>query len=170
MIPICIVSDVSMGNGNIVIKNEHLKVWEISFDELWENVYESAQWTAPVSVEGLLDTVEGMMCEEDRGLYHGPFKDMYVVTNTSKIYGASAIFYPGCMDKLARKVNGNLVILPSSVHETIVLRAPENKDELRTLLAIVREVNSSVVCAEEVLSENIYLYDLESKKLSVLEQ
>ena len=163
MVPICIVDDKNLGEGNIVIRNEHLKSWEISFDELWENVFEYAQKNAHVVVNDSFELVRLM--GEELSFSDAP-SGMLVVTNKQKQNGASAIFYPTILEKMAKKLGGDLVILPSSIHETIVFKAPKAKTEIQGLVSMVREVNNSVVYDEEILSESVYLYDHETKELT----
>lgn len=165
MVPICLVKDEALGEGNIVIKTDHLRSWEISFDELWENVFEYAAKTAPVSVDNIFDIVKSI---DDRFSNCDVPNGMLVVSNKQKVNGASAIFYPGELEKMATRLGGNLVILPSSVHETIVFSAPEKPQEIEALVEMVREVNRSVLCEEDILSENVYFYAKESKELMVV--
>ena len=63
------------------------------------------------------------------------------------------------MDKIAEQVgSSSYYILPSSIHETIVVPFNDgmNVDELKNM---VHEVNSTQVVADEILSDNVYVYD-----------
>lgn len=84
---------------------------------------------------------------------------MFVLTNDSKINGAAMLLCPSTMDKIAEQVgSSSYYILPSSIHETIVVPFNDgmNVEELKNM---VHEVNSTQVAADEVLSDNIYIYD-----------
>ena len=163
LVPVCMIKSDSLGEGSITIKNDHMKYWEVSFDELWENVYEYAEENSPVSIESILHTlghmVPGNMCDSF-------LKDMLVISNESKLKGASAIFYPGVMERIADRFGGDFVIIPSSIHEVIALCLPTGVD-ISGLVSMVREVNSTVVSDEEVLSDSVYLYDHKSKELKI---
>lgn len=164
MVPICLVNDEALGEGSIVIKNEHLKVWEISFDELWENAFESAPDSAPVFVESLHKTLGPLFPQE---CYFEALDEILVVSNKQKIHGASAIFYPGMLEKIAYKLGGDFVIIPSSVHETIVIKTSYDTALLSDLPSMVKQVNTTVVSSEEILSENVYYYDTKAKELTI---
>ena len=90
---------------------------------------------------------------------------MWVFSNDRRHDGAAVMLYEGYFDKLARRIESDLYILPSSIHEVIAV--PDNgmdKDELR---AIVRMINSSEVPEDEVLSENVYRYCRKEKSLVI---
>ncbi|SFB83690.1 DUF5688 family protein [Butyrivibrio sp. YAB3001] len=167
-VPLCLVSCERIGDGCITIKKEHLNKWEISEEELWENVYENAAKLTPIDCQSILETLsKGFMKGDDPGLY-GELSSIFVVSNKQNSLGASAVFYPGVLDELSAKLGGDLVILPSSVHETIVMAAPSDKNALARLTWMVKEVNRSVVSNTEILSDNAYFYEAETKKISVI--
>ena len=90
----------------------------------------------------------------------------FVVTNKQRIDGAGALFYPEMMDNLAEVFGQNYFILPSSIHEMLVL--PDNgeisADELRTMVA---EVNATQVAPAERLTNNVYHYDVSNHYFKV---
>lgn len=45
---------------------------------------------------------------------------MYVLSNRERSWGAGCILYPGELKKAASRLGGDLVVLPSSVHETMI--------------------------------------------------
>lgn len=82
---------------------------------------------------------------------------MYVLTNTEKLYGASAILYPNILSYFAKRLKADLYLLPSSIHEVLLL--PNCPDiNLSELNCIVQEVNQSHVQKEEILSDHAYLF------------
>lgn len=165
MVPLCRMKNEVLGEGVITIDNDHLKSWEISEDELWENIGEHAGSVAPPKVTGLVDFLEHMAGQK---FDMGPLCGIRVVTNTSGNLGASAAFYPGMLKELADDVESDLYIIPSSVHETLVIPDGELEMEVEYLKDMIHEVNSTTVAEEEVLSDNLYRYDRESGKLFVV--
>ena len=165
MEPLCRMKNEVLGEGVITIDNDHLKSWEISEDELWENIGEHAGSVAPPKVTGLVDFLERMA---GQSLDMGPLCGIRVVTNTSGNLGASAAFYPGVLEELADDMESDLYIIPSSVHETLVIPDPELEMDVECLKDMIHEVNSTTVAEEEVLSDNLYRYDRESGKLFVV--
>ena len=90
---------------------------------------------------------------------------MWVFSNNWKHNGAAVMLYGGYFDILAGRIESDLYIIPSSIHEVIAV--PVNgmdKDELRK---IVRMINSSEVPEDEVLSENVYRYCRKEKRLVI---
>lgn len=82
---------------------------------------------------------------------------VYVLTNRYNTWGASAILYPEVLKTIAQKLGGDLLILPSSIHEVLFMRR-ENIPEYHVLAEVVKEVNKKEVLPEEVLSDSLYLY------------
>ena len=61
----------------------------------------------------------------------------------------------------------NLYILPSSVHETIILPGGGNLDK-EALKSMVIDVNLTQVAQDEVLSNEVYVYNLASDKIDIM--
>lgn len=90
---------------------------------------------------------------------------MLVITNKRKMYGAAIMAHPGYFETLSKKAGGDFYILPSSIHEVIVVPAEGiEPDELRKM---VMEVNASELDAEEFLSNNVYLYSRKSGEITI---
>ena len=97
-----------------------------------------------------------------------PKKDvsMLVITNSDKFFGATALFYPEMEKRIAEIVGGSYYVLPSSVHEMIVL--PDNGTlEERELAQMVRTVNAAEVHPEEQLGNKVLYYNAAHERLSV---
>lgn len=89
---------------------------------------------------------------------------LYVLTNDCKINGAAVLFYPGMKEQIAEQLGGDYFVLPSSIHEVLVLADQGNMD-YRELKDMVNEVNETEVAPDEVLTGEVYFYDRESKQL-----
>lgn len=167
MIPLCAVRNDQIGSGTVTILNSHLKYWEISPKELWENIFESAPVIAPAEIKTMLETLEHQKqiygaCEE--------IEDIFVVSNKDYCNGAGVIFYPGVLKGLSERLKSDIYIIPSSIHEMIVMRAQAGNIGLDSLYHMVRQVNSTVISREEFLSNNIYLYERGTGKLKIAEE
>ena len=90
--------------------------------------------------------------------------EMKAITNKQKVFGATAILYPGVLKTIAEKENSDFYLLPSSIHEMILVpdRGDFSEKELRW---IVRSGNKEVVAPNEVLSDSIYHYKKDERKL-----
>lgn len=83
---------------------------------------------------------------------------LYVLTNSSRVNGAACILYDNLLKKFANDVHSDLYILPSSVHEVIIV-PKKNAFDKSELADMVREVNEQGVSQDEILSDNVYEYN-----------
>nr|WP_300865111.1 DUF5688 family protein [uncultured Acetatifactor sp.] len=162
-----------LGDGTILIYNSHMEMWDTCAAELYglarRNTRRLFPWrcmgweVAMQELAGLgectdMEDVEGL---EDMDL---PLK---VLTNSSRSHGAACILYPGVLEEEARKTGSDLFILPSSIHEVLLLPDTGNEDS-GELKKMVSEVNRSYVAAEEVLSDTLYRYDRAGKRVVIV--
>ena len=68
------------------------------------------------------------------------------------------------MDLVAEKVGGDFYILPSSVHELLVIPRDAGM-EISELEKMVCEVNATQVSVEERLSDHVYAYDSQTHEI-----
>lgn len=75
------------------------------------------------------------------------------------------------LEQIAEKFGSGFYILPSSVHEVILLPVTtEIRGSVAEMRSMVREINASDdVPEEEVLSDEVYYYDREGQELSIAE-
>jgi hypothetical protein len=67
--------------------------------------------------------------------------------------------YKDVIRDFARDIKSDIYILPSSIHE-IILIPMESTDDKEHLQRMVVEINASQVPPEEVLSDRVYTYSL----------
>ena len=170
----CLVTDLDGCVASWTITNEIMKLWDVDEEILFEKATENCGRALPYSIMSIMDVIYDMlasrenvnedMLEELVELGHGP--QMYVITNKTRIFGASAIIYPGVLMEFAQQ-KGDFYILPSSIHEAIFIPASENVDaeELKTM---VREVNETQVPKEDFLSNEVYFYNAKEDELQKL--
>ncbi len=144
-----------IGKATITIRNEHMEMWGISTEELYRTAQQNMKRKRPELLIPIKDMLEEIMKKHLSEEYRVP---LYVLTNKDKMYGASALLYSGQLKILAEKLQSDLLILPSSVHEVLLLEDDREQD-YAFYREMVREVNGSQVEPDEVLSENIYRYD-----------
>lgn len=152
--------------GSILVYNTHLEMWGVDAEELDAVAEENTPSLCPVCVKSMWDVVEEMMGELHTEKEY-VVTDMLIMSNPSKVHGAATMLYPGSMEQMADRLQSNFYILPSSIHETIILPAKES-DNPEQLLEMVREVNATAVSDEEFLGNNIYLYDREAMELQLI--
>ena len=91
---------------------------------------------------------------------------MLILSNTDLYFGAAALFYPEIKQRIADITGGSFYILPSSVHELIILPDNGTQDE-RALAQMVRSVNSAEVAPEEQLGNKLLYYNAGLDRLMV---
>lgn len=99
---------------------------------------------------------------------YGP--EMYILTNKKKIFGAASMFYPGVMRKIADQIGRNFYILPSSCHEVIIMKLPENSGmTIEDLYVMVNTINSdrSVIDEKDILTNSVYRYNVEQDRIEL---
>lgn len=80
-----------------------------------------------------------------------------------KEQGAICLLYDGILDQIWKFLKEDYYIIPSSIHETLIVRASEA--DVDKLNEIIQEVNHSAVSPEEVLSDHAYFYARKRQKL-----
>lgn len=113
------------------------------------------EWINPL----LLKLKADMENDEDR-------IPMYVLSNKQKLQGAACMFYPDILKNFAEEKNSDLYILPSSIHEVILLPAVGDLEK-EGLLEMVTEINKTQVQECDVLADSVYYYN---RKLQQLER
>jgi len=88
-----------------------------------------------------------------------------LVTNKDLVYGAGQLMNKSALREVSDIFKKDLYILPSSIHEIMVVPAQEIKLEI--LRQMLKEGNQTVVSADEYLSDNIYEYSLESGEVTI---
>ncbi|SFQ35901.1 hypothetical protein SAMN02910358_01746 [Lachnospiraceae bacterium XBB1006] len=144
--------------GTIGISNKMLKEnLKVSIQELHEVALRNmlTQDDARVCPIGVLLRKMGMDVPEDmEGEVSEP--KLLVLTNQKGILGSNQLLNTAVLNDLAEKFGGKFCILPSSIHETIVLKCP--KDGFEQLTEMVQSVNESVVEPQDILSDHAYVY------------
>lgn len=160
-------------DGSIKIMDSLLKHWGVCEQTLYKMALQNTENYNKWMVTPMKDILRGFVMEQnDDDMFESMMEDFelpfYVVSNTQKIFGATVLLYKEVFRKISRSLgNSNLYILPSSVHEVIVLE--ETKEfEPEHLIQMVREVNCNEVQPEEVLGENLYFYDARNNHVLLL--
>ena len=94
-----------------------------------------------------------------------PDETMYILTNESGLNGAGVLFYPDMQKRLGEILRGSYYVLPSSLHEVIVM--PEKSAPgLGELEDMVKSANRTVVEPQDILSDRVFMFDVEKGRLA----
>lgn len=111
-----------------------------------------------IEMNEMAQMVAEYMPEELRGLAL-PVIDipMYILTNKEKCFGASAMCDYTLLKNIWKTI-GDFFILPSSIHEVIVIADCEDV-EAKELTELVQSVNASSVAPADKLVDSVYRFD-----------
>lgn len=170
-----LLEEKTEADATLKITNSFLSVWNIEEKDLYELALENTRKHSGSVVESMdmvLGEVLGNFYSQDRDTYgrqeDDPLNAVYIVSNNRKKYGAAVILYENVLEEIAEMLQHDFFILPSSVHELIVLPVKPNDSRGQTLIQMVREVNELVVEEDDILSDNIYLYHIEGKFMEMI--
>lgn len=133
----------------------------ITVDELENTAREHGRFVRTADVMNLDDFLGiGSMFDENLPLY--------IITNKQKVFGASAILYDETVQKLARELDDDLILIPSSIHEILALPATQFED-MKEIANMINDVNTTEVAPEEVLGDRPYIYVKETDSFEFAE-
>lgn len=92
--------------------------------------------------------------------------EVYVLSNESMYQGAAALFYPGIMQKTSSVLGCGYFVIPSSVHEIMIIPDDMGASEYG-LKMMLESGNRDVIDDDDILSYDVYHYDPESQELSI---
>ncbi len=158
------------GTGSIPVNDQHMKVWEQEEENLYETAISNMRSEGEPCFESFEDIIKRLTME-CAGLMEKPEHDpeigMYILTNRSQKYGATEILNKSVLRSIADQIGDKFVVLPSSLHEVIVLKADEKADYER-FADMVKMVNATQLSEEERLSDHVYVYSRSEEMLKVV--
>lgn len=100
--------------------------------------------------------VENIIREEVEELKAERDIEMYVLTNSIKTNGATCITYPNIIKNFSKEHNCDVYIIPSSIHEVILI--PGTYWEKEKINKMILEVNANELDPVEILSDHVYVF------------
>lgn len=158
-----LIHDEEAGNATILIHNSHLKMWGVTVEEVYKQARTNTPNLLPAAITGMKEIIQQMMGEGAKEAELAEEVPMYVMTNSMKMNGAATMAYPNVVRNFANALGKNVYIIPSSVHEVILV--PETGTEGGRLNDMVREVNETQVDPKEVLADHVYYYDRSENRM-----
>lgn len=155
----CVVVDIQNSDlASITIHNKLLQLWNKNEQDLYKLALENYEKLFPITFRNMEDIVKELLTDNMMTLEPDTVPTMVVATNKTCLNGAAVILFPEKLQKIADQYEKDLCILPSSIHELILIPIAE-KSDVDELREIVQEVNREELRPEEVLSENVYLFN-----------
>ena len=151
------------GLGTVLITNDMADFWEITAAELYETAAKNTPLLLPVEFKPMRLAVYEMLGTSNS---YDDYEDnhMYVLTNSLHQFGAASILYNNVLEFIANELRDDYYILPSSIHEVIILpkRYSPSPEELNQMII---DINETQVAVDEVLSNHAYYYSQLHKSL-----
>ncbi len=172
-----IVTKDNEGIASIKVTNELMNAWQANLAQLIEAAYTNTKVLFPMQINSMSTMLERMMEHIDpamRPAIDATNDFMFVVTSNSLQNGSYFVTDRESLIEIAEHVNDRqFYILPSSINELIIIPkdsgvTPEQMDE-DNLLSMVKEVNATQVPMDEVLADNVYVFDADAEELRTLE-
>ena len=150
-----------IGVSTALITNRELEIWRRDVGQLYELGMENTPSFFPARVRTMREVLRDYIDIGEDGV------EVYILTNHMGIHGAICMLYEPTLERFGRKIGRDFFILPSSIHEVILFPVIEylKKEDLYQL---VRQANDSIVSAQEVLSDSVYLYKRQSHQILIL--
>ena len=166
----CLIAmDFATGNATILIHHSHLKNWNITTTELFQIAKDNTQKILPEKLYDMNDVLyelSGRLTHPDPTVSRPSPYPMFVLTNETNLFGAACLLYKDLLKHFSEKSQTDFYILPSSIHEVILVPTLEN-DCYGELSDMVREVNDSQLMDDEILSTHAYYYSRRKNEITM---
>ena len=168
-----IVKMDEQGIQSSVVRNNFANQLGMTEEQLFKCAVENTRRILPPTVKSMNDVMKEMFMADGMPVEIAEMmidevsadKMMWVISNDRRINGAGSMLYEDNLHKLAMKLETDLYILPSSIHECIAVST--DMGDPYELAAMVNEINMGEVDISERLSNNVYYYDREARKITL---
>lgn len=168
----CLIEINDSGISTIRITREMMELWNMDVNSIWRQAKINTPGYFPLRFRSMSQVVEeilekqmpGMLSKETRKDQIGA--DMYILSNELGVNGSAALLYDNAVKELARERCCNFYILPSSIHEVILVPYRETyiKEQLSEM---VKEINTTQVPKEDILSDQVYFYNYSNNSFEI---
>ena len=160
------IDGLSDANGRscVVVSRPLMEMYGIDEAQLFADAEKNSLANEPMVFTPLGDMIknlieaENLPTPEDAGIV------TYIATNKSGFQGAAVAGYPDFCEKAAEAIGGSFYMLPSSVHEFILIK-DDGKPKAKDLNAMIKNVNETVLEPRDILSAQCYHYNAKTKVL-----
>lgn len=162
------------GMAAITVRSAHMKLWGVSVKELYRAASENTYKLAPYEIKNMTEVMRELIRKENPEGYDcdigmtelSDSMPLYVLSNKNRIEGAACMLYPGLLRDFSDAAGCSLYIIPSSIHELVLLPV-SNTERGSEIKNMIREINDEQVRPDEILSYSLYYYDREEGRISI---
>jgi len=153
------------GRSCVVVTKPLMEMYGIEEDQLFFDAKNNSVENEPMVFTPLGDMIKPLLEEENIPSPEEAGIVTYIATTKSGFQGASVLAYPEFAEKAAETIGGSFYMLPSSVHEFILIK-DDGRAKAKELNKMIKNVNETVLEARDYLSDQCYHYDAIEKKLT----
>jgi hypothetical protein len=150
--------------GTVTINENLQKTWEVDTERIMSTAIGNISG-AGIRISSLASVINNILAGGLSGEEEAD-PSAYVLTMGNGTFGASGVLETETMLRFAEDVDSDLYVLPSSIHELILIPCSHYGENAEGLLNMVKEVNRTVVSDEDFLADNVYRFNREEKALS----
>lgn len=156
----------SLIQGSIRISNQCLEMWGITEEEL----YEQSRKNMELFEEGILENLGDMLCDfmPENAIENTATQFMYILTNKSRYHGAVQMLNTELLKSVSEIFRSDVIMLPSSIHELLLLPICKETEDVTSLAEIVENVNDTHLEPQEILSYHVYRYDRKTGAIHIV--
>ncbi len=157
------------GERTAVVTNKELTAWGTTKEELLLLAKQNTPKLYMAEINSLNDVMKSLIKDTKPEAFFDEFIrgeefPLYVLSNRNGVKGAAVILYDGLLKEIAKSLENDLLILPSSVHEVLVMAYDKEIDFL-SIRNMVEHINKVEVPVCDVLSNQIYRYNREKDQV-----
>lgn len=152
------------GRSCVVITKPLMEMYGVDEAQLFADAEKNSLENEPMVFTPLGDMIKSLIESEELPSPDDVGIVTYIATNKSGFHGASIAAYPDFAEKAAETIGGSFYMLPSSVHEFILIK-DDGKPTAKDLNKMIRNVNETVLEPRDILSGQCYHYDAKAKVL-----
>ena len=143
-------------SSTVLVTNDLMDKFGITHEQLHDDAMKNAPLIRPAEIKGMEETLNEM--QGGPALEPDPDEILFVAGVPDQNHGAAVIAYPNFFEDAAEKLGGDYFIIPSSIHEVLLVK-DTGEMNARDLASMIREVNATEVAPEDVLTDHAYHYD-----------
>lgn len=153
-----LLDEKGLEHATIRITNGMLSAWNgVTVEELHKQAISNLPKLLPSKLESMSEVLAGAYGEDINEMM--PEEDfLFCLSNAENIGGAAAVLDEKMMQRIAKRFNNKFLIIPSSIHEVLILRTDEEKISIPEIEALIENVNNSDVSPCERLGLHPYKY------------
>ena len=168
-----LVHSDSSGIASALITNKEMELWNITLEELYQTASLNTRRLFPATIQPIQQLLSEYLYKDadiQELLDQTPDElQLFILSNEPRINGSTSMIYDGILADFAKKIKKDLYILPSSIHEVLLMPATKEIEE-QALLNLVRDANRTVVGLPDILSDSIYRFDSKHNRIIMIQR